>query len=106
MARRTLIVCLAAALAAGCAAEATRPFFGRSKADLEAQLAKPGLSLTSIGVISNDLGEKYEEEGARDKALAHYRRAVWAFTQVEALTGERPVLLDDALDNLARIERR
>jgi len=65
--------------------------------------ARANLSLVEIGERALDNGERLEREGKRAEALAMYRRADWAFSYHESLTGETPLFLDDARDKVARL---
>lgn len=89
----------------GCNGEEATPVrFPHGTAALEEQLAEPGLGLVSIGDISNELGERYEDARRWREARAHYRRAVWAYRHAEHLSGATPLLLEDARASLRRVE--
>ena len=63
-----------------------------------------GLSLVEIGERSFELGERYEDEGNASPALIAYQRSVWAFKYHEALTGNQPLLLDEAMAGVKRLQ--
>ncbi len=63
-------------------------------------------SLVEIGERSLEQAERLENGGRRAEANSQYKRALWAFTYHERLTGEEPFLLDDALDGIARTGSR
>lgn len=54
------------------------------------------LSLVAIGEKAFDTAERLEAQGKTDAALAQYRKAVWALSFHEELTGSAPLLLDEA----------
>lgn len=60
-------------------------------------------TLLDIGERSLDTGERLEEQGFRQGALEAYERAVWAFRYHERLTGDTPLLMEDALDSVERL---
>lgn len=59
-------------------------------------------SLVEIGERSLELAESLENKGRSGEANASYRRALWAFTYHEHLTGEEPFLMEDAADGVRR----
>lgn len=59
-------------------------------------------SLVEIGEDSLERGEALESDNRRREANAAYRRALWAFRYHEKLTGEQPLLTDEALDAVKR----
>lgn len=59
-------------------------------------------SLVEIGERSLELAESLENTGRAGEANASYRRAVWAFTYHEHLTGEEPLLMDEAAEGVRR----
>ncbi len=63
-------------------------------------------SLVEIGERSLELGEELESENRVSEANLAYRRALWAFRYHERLTGEEPLLLDEAVDGLDRTDTR
>ena len=65
---------------------------------------RANLSLVEIGERSLDAGERLEREGKRAESLTMYKRADWAFSYHEALTGETPLFLDDAREKVSRLE--
>ena len=63
-------------------------------------------SLVEIGERSLEMGESMEDEGRTSEANLSYKRALWAFRYHQQLTGEEPLLLDDALDAVERTTKR
>lgn len=59
-------------------------------------------SLVEIGERSLELAEAKENDGLTAEANASYRRAQWAFTYHEHLTGEEPLLMEEAQDGVRR----
>ena len=64
------------------------------------------LSLVEIGERSLESAERFEAAGNYRDADISYRRALWAFGYHEKLTGEQPILLDEAADGAQRLARR
>ncbi|MDR0362791.1 MAG: hypothetical protein LBJ46_08940 [Planctomycetota bacterium] len=64
------------------------------------------LSLVEIGERALENGERQEAAGRRDEARESYRRALWAFRYHERLTGEQPLLLDEAVRGANRASGR
>jgi hypothetical protein len=59
-------------------------------------------SLVGIGEQLLDRAESLENNNRSGEANATYRRALWAFTYHQQLTGEAPLLLDDARNGIER----
>ncbi len=64
------------------------------------------LSLVEIGERSLESAERFEAAGHWRDADISYRRALWAFSYYERLTGEQPLLLDEAKDGARRLAAR
>lgn len=62
-------------------------------------------SLVEIGERALEAGEEMESQGRLGEAHLSYRRSLWAFRYHEKLTGEEPILLDEALDGLERTRK-
>jgi hypothetical protein len=62
-------------------------------------------SLVEIGEQSLERAEAGERLNRPAEANVLYRRALWAFRYHERLTGEQPLLLDDALAGAKRTAR-
>ncbi len=60
------------------------------------------LSLVEIGERSLETADRYESAGNLRDANISYRRALWAFGYHEKLTGEQPLLLDEAEEGARR----
>lgn len=64
------------------------------------------LSLVEIGERSLELGERLEEQNLYVGALEAYRRAEWAFNYLQRLSGQTPLLLEDARASRQRVETK
>lgn len=64
-----------------------------------------GLSLVEIGERSLESAERFQMAGNREAAGKSYRRALWAFSYHQRLTGEEPLLMDDAVMGVRRWEK-
>ncbi len=64
------------------------------------------LSLVEIGERSLESAERFENAGNLREAEISYRRALWAFGYHEKLTGEQPLLLDEAEEGARRLGNR
>ena len=62
------------------------------------------LSLVEIGERSLELGEKLEDQKLLVGALEAYNRAEWAFNYLQQLTGQTPLLLEDARVSRIRVQ--
>lgn len=63
-------------------------------------------SLVEIGERSLEVAETMERDGQYPDAHASYRRALWAFNYHEHLTGEEPLLLEEAQEGVERTARK
>lgn len=63
-------------------------------------------SLVEIGERSLELAEIMENEGRISEAHQAYRRSKWAFEYHEHLTGEEPLLSEEAEDGERRTSPR
>lgn len=63
------------------------------------------LSLVEIGERSLESAERFEAAGRWRDADISYRRALWAFSYHERLTGEQPLLLDEARNGTSRMAK-
>lgn len=63
-------------------------------------------SLVEIGERSLEMAEVMEGDGRDIEANASYRRALWAFTYHEHLTGEEPLLMEEAQDGFRRTSKK
>lgn len=63
-------------------------------------------SLVEIGERSLEVAETKEMDGRMAEANASYRRALWAFTYHEHLTGEEPLLMEEAQDGVRRTNHK
>lgn len=61
------------------------------------------LSLVEIGERSLESAERFEAAGNTRDAEISYRRALWAFGYHEKLTGEQPILMDEAEEGARRL---
>lgn len=59
-------------------------------------------SLVEIGEHSLEEAERLEMNGRKGEANAAYQRSLWAFRYHEHLTGEEPLLLDEAVEGIER----
>lgn len=59
-------------------------------------------SLVEIGERSLELAELKENDNQIAEANASFRRALWAFEYHEHLTGEEPLLMEEARDGVER----
>jgi hypothetical protein len=59
-------------------------------------------SLVEIGERAIENGETLEGEGRASEANISYKRALWAFRYHQHLTGEEPLLLDEAVEGVER----
>lgn len=66
------------------------------------QESNAGLSLVEIGERSLEAAEHEESQGNIGGANDSYRRSLWAFRYHEKLTGEQPLLLEEAQEGLGR----
>lgn len=64
------------------------------------------LSLVEIGERSLESAERFEAQGNWRDADNSYRRALWAFDYHERLTGEQPILRDEAVDGAQRMAKK
>lgn len=65
--------------------------------------APPHMSLVEIGERALETGSTLEDRGLLDGAREAYARAVWALSYHQDLTGEAPLLLDDARGRQERL---
>lgn len=63
-------------------------------------------SLVEIGERSLEMAESLEDRGKTGEANAAFRRAIWAFTYHQHLTGEEPFLMDEAVDGVRRTSEK
>ena len=63
-------------------------------------------SLVEIGERSIEQAENMEDDGLASEANISYKRALWAFRYHQHLTGEEPLLLDEALEGVRRTARQ
>lgn len=59
-------------------------------------------SLVEIGERAIENADTLESEGRASEANLSYKRALWAFRYHQHLTGEEPLLLDEALEGMER----
>ncbi len=62
-------------------------------------------SLVEIGERALETAEELENKDETAEANLYYRRALWAFRYHEQLTGEEPLLLEEALEGKKRTEK-
>ena len=76
--------------------------------EAESSHMSANLSLVEIGERSLESAERFEAAGNPRDAEISYRRALWAFGYHERLTGEQPILMDEAEEGARRLaaERR
>ena len=74
--------------------------------DDEERHMSTNLSLVEIGERSLESAERFEAAGNYRDADISYRRALWAFDYHEKLTGEQPILLDEAAEGARRLAGR
>ncbi|MDR1611271.1 MAG: hypothetical protein LBT97_00640 [Planctomycetota bacterium] len=64
-----------------------------------------GLSLVEIGERALENGERQADSGRVVEARESYRRALWAFRYHKRLTGEQPLLMDEAIEASKRFSK-
>ncbi len=62
-------------------------------------------SLVEIGERALETAEEMENRDENAEANLYYRRALWAFRYHEQLTGEEPLLLEEALEGKKRTDK-
>ncbi len=62
-------------------------------------------SLVEIGERALETAEELENQSESAEANLYFRRALWAFRYHEQLTGEEPLLLEEALEGKRRTDK-